>query len=188
MLKIITPIITCILILLGLSNKLAAQSKSEYLQIINKFEQWKSIQFKKGIYATEKKCNLGTVTKDSYTGPTMGIPNDVDISFTDINNDNKLDAIVMFNPSQCDGGNALMNAQIRILILSNGMTYIADDTYIDKIESRFKKGWFSIKKASYGTFFGTYYEYKETDGRCCPSIRRPFIIDYKTKKMEFTGK
>jgi len=186
--KIILQTVTGILFLLGLSCKLTAQSKSQYSQILSKFEQWKSTQFKKGIYATEKSCNLDTMTKEGYKGPTMGIPRDIDISFTDINNDNKLDAIVTFNPDQCDGGNALMNAQIRILILSSGAAYVTDDTYIDKIETRFKKGWFGIEKASYGTFFGTYYEYKETDGRCCPSIRRPFTIEYKTKKLEFTDK
>lgn len=158
------------------------------MQILTRFEQWKSAQLKKGTYATEKNCNLDTVTKEGYNGPTMGIPSDIDVAFTDINNDNKLDAIVTFNPDQCDGGNALMNAQIRVLILSSGVSYVTDDAYIDKIESRLKKGWLSIEKASYGTFFGTYYEYKETDGRCCPSIRRSFTIDYKTKKLEFTDK
>lgn len=158
------------------------------MQILNKFEQWKSAQFRKSTYATEKNCNLDTVSKEGYKGPIMGIPGDIDISFTDINNDNKLDALITFYPVQCDGGNALMNAQTRVLILSGGLSYITDDTYIDKVESRFKKGWLIIEKASYGTFSGTYYEYKENDGRCCPGIRRPFSIDYKTKKLEFTDK
>jgi hypothetical protein len=181
-------IIPGILFLLGLSYNLTAQSKNEYVQILNKFEQWKYTQYKNGVYAAEKNCNLDIVSKDGYKGPTMGIPKDTDISFTDINNDNKLDAIVTFNPYQCDGGNALMNAQIRVLILSNNVGYITDATYIDKIETRLKKGWFHIERASYGTLFGTYYEYKEIDGSCCPSIRRPFTIDYKTKKLEFVEK
>jgi hypothetical protein len=188
MFKIIIQIIAGITFLLLPSNELLAQSKNEYILILNKFEQWKSMQFKKGVYATENKCNPDTVIKKGYHGPTIGIPNDIDISFTDINNDNKLDAIITFNPDQCDGGNALMNAQIRVLILSSKAAYTTDDTYIDKIESGLKKGWLNIEKATYGTFFGTYYEYKEADGRCCPSIRRPFTIDYKTNKLEFTDK
>jgi len=188
MLKITTQIIAGLLFLSGISNKLMAQSKTDYVQILNKFEQWKSTQYKKELYATEKNCIPDTVTKTGYKGPTMGIPKDIDISFTDINLDNKLDAIVTFNPDQCDGGNALMNAQIRVLILSSGATYITDDSYIDKIETRLKKGWLRIEKATEGTFYGTYYEYKEMDGRCCPSIRRPFTIDYKTKKLEFIEK
>jgi hypothetical protein len=77
----------------------------------------------------------------------MGIPTDIHISFTNINNDNKLDALITFNPTQCDGGNALMNAQIRVLIMSNAAGYVTDDSYIDKIESQFKKGWVIIEGA-----------------------------------------
>ena len=166
--------------------KVNGQGKSEYAQIINKFEQWKVIQYKKGTYETKKRCNMDTVSKEGYNGPGVGIPKDMDISFTDINNDGKLDAIVTFHLDQCDGGNALMNAQIRVLILSNGITYVTDDTFIDKIESRFKKGWLNIESATEGTFFGMYYEYKDTDGRCCPSVRRPIQIDYKTRKLTLT--
>jgi hypothetical protein len=162
-----------------------AQSKSEYTQIVNKFEEWKKDRYKKGIYATERNCDPDTVLKAGYKGPEMGIPIDIHISFTNINDDNKLDAIITFNPVQCDGGNALMNAQIRVLILSNSADYAADDSYIDKIESQLKKGWIIIDGALYGSFYGTYYEYKDSDGRCCPSIKKPFSIDYKTKKLTF---
>jgi len=162
-----------------------AQSKSEYAQILNKFEEWKKDQYKKGNYATEKKCDPDTVLKAEYKGPEMGIPTDIHISFTNINDDSKLDAVITFNPVQCDGGNALMNAQIRVLVLSNAAGYATDDSYIDKIESQFKKGWIIINGASYGSFYGTYYEYKDSDGRCCPSIKKPFSIDYKTKKLTF---
>jgi hypothetical protein len=116
----------------------------------------------------------------------MGIPDDIDIFFTDINNDDKLDALVTFRPTQCDGGNALMNAQIRVLVLSSGTSYVTDDKLVDKIESHLKKGWLNIESASSGTFLGTYYEYKDSDGRCCPSIKRPIEIDYKTKKLTFS--
>ena len=162
-----------------------AQSKSEYVQIVNKFEQWKNDQYKKGNYATEKNCNADTVLKDGYKGPGMGIPTDIHVSFTDINSDNKLDAIITFNPDQCDGGNALMNAQIRILVLSGSKGYTADDSYIDKIERQLKKGWLNIEGAFGGHFYGTYYEYRDSDGRCCPSIKKQFSIDYKTKKLTF---
>ena len=186
--KNIIQIIIGFLSLFVLTTKSTAQSKNEYVQILNKFEQWKSTQFKKGLYATDKNCNPDTVTKEGYKGSEIGIPKDINIFFTDINEDDKNDAIIMFTPDQCDGGNALMNAQTRVLILSSGAAYITDDAYIDKIESRLKKGWIRIEEATYGTFYGTYYEYKETDGRCCPSIKRPFSIDYKSKKMEFIEK
>lgn len=91
----------------------------------------------------------------------------------------------LLQPDKCDRGNVLMNAQIRVLILSNGTTYVLDDTFIDKIEGRFKKGWLNIENAADGSFFGNYYEYKDSDGQCCPSIRRPVEIDYKTRTLIF---
>jgi hypothetical protein len=115
----------------------------------------------------------------------MGIPEDINISFTDINDDGKLDGLVTFLPDHCDGGNALMNTQIRVLILSNAANYIADDQFLDNIQQRLKKGWVIIHAVQGGTFYGTYYEYKQTDGRCCPSIKKDLSIDYKTRKINF---
>jgi len=186
--KLTGKILIAAFLFVGFTVRVNGQAKSEYAPIINKFEQWKVIQHKKGTYETEKRCNMDTVTKDGYNGSGIGMPKDINISFTDINNDGKLDAIVTFHPDQCDGGNALMNAQTRVLILSNGITYVIDDTFIDKIESRYKKGWLNIENATGGTFFGAYYEYKDTDGRCCPSVQRPIQIDYKTKKVTFSDK
>ncbi len=177
-----------LLILIGIlfaSCELHAQAGNPYIRIINTFEKWKLDQFRKGNYATEKNCNRDTVLKDGYKGSEMGIPSDINISFTDINNDNVIDGLILFYPDQCDGGNALMNAQIRVLVLSTKSGYIIDDTLIDKVEGRLKKGWLNIERAEYGTFCGNYFEYKESDGRCCPSIKRPIIIDFKTKKLTF---
>jgi len=187
MFKISLQISIIISLLVGqtINNKLHSQTKADYFKIINKFEQWKSYQYKTGKFATDNKCVSDTVSKEGYKGSDMGIPKDIDISFTDINNDKKLDALITFHPNQCDGGNALMNAQTQILILSKDSSYFIDDTYISKIERQFKKGWLSIERASYGVIYGTYYEYKSDDGRCCPSIHRAFLIDYLTKKLTF---
>jgi hypothetical protein len=187
MLKLPLKISIIISLLAGqsMNNTLLSQTKSEYFKIITKFEQWKSYQYKADKFATENNCMPDTVSKDGYKGPDMGIPKNIDISFTDINNDNKIDALITFHPDQCDGGNALMNAQIQILILSKDSSYFIDDKYISKIERQFKKGRLNIERASYGAIYGTYYEYKSNDGRCCPSIHRTFAIDYSTKKLTF---
>jgi hypothetical protein len=167
------------------SPELAGQSTAPYIQILNRFEQWKSTQYKNGSYATEKNCNPATVLKEGYKGAWMGIPKDINISFTDINGDGKLDGLVLFNPDQCDGGNASMNAQVRVLIFSGTATYSTDDSLIDKIEAGLKSGWLNIEKAAYGTLYGTFYDYADEDPRCCPSISRAFMVDFKTKKLEF---
>ena len=77
-----------------------------------------------------------------------------------------------------------MAFQIQVLILSKGTDYFVDDKFFNKIEEKYGGG--IIESVSDGVFFGTQYEYGENDGRCCPSIKKPFIIDYKTKKLTFT--
>ena len=163
-------------------------AQSDYSRIIGRFEQWKKEQYKNGAYETENRCNLDSVSKIDYKGPDVGIPKDLNIYFTDINNDSRLDALVAFHPDQCDHGNALMNAQVRLLILSHGENYTVDQSFIDKIEKDIKKGWLNIESVTDGTFYGTYYQYKENDGRCCPSIKRPIQIDYKSGKLIYLAK
>lgn len=163
--------------------QLSAQSTAEYTQIVTRYEQWKAAQYKAGAYATPGNCKMEVVTKDGYKGPVSGIPKDISVYYSDINGDGRLDGLITFNPVQCDGGNAMMNAQSRLLILSKGAAWTTDDKYIDNIEGK-KDGWFSVNGVSGGTIYGTYYEYAADDGRCCPSIKKPFTIDYKTKKLD----
>ena len=162
---------------------LAAQTNVEYTKILTRYEQWKAAQYKAGNYATPGNCKMEIVIKEGYKGPVAGIPKDISIHYSDINGDKKLDALVSFNPVQCDGGNAMMNVRSTVLILSKGTIWITDDKYMENIESK-KDGWLSVNGVLGGTIFGTYYEYKEDDGRCCPSIKKQFSIDYKTRKLE----
>lgn len=173
--------------LLLLHSVLLAQpaNKSSYTQIVNRYLQWKEIQYKAGTFEPPNRCNWDTARKENYKGPNMGIPDDIDISFTDINGDKKLDALITFFPDQCDGGNAFANTQIRVLILSKGTGYTSDDRYLDNIQNRLKKGWLIVERAQGGTFYGTFYELKNDDGDCCPSIKKKFSIDYKTRKLNF---
>ena len=173
-------ILPFLLLLLCLDSQ--AQSVSAYSQLLNRFEQWRTDQYRTGAYAPAAQCNMETVTRNGYKGPITGIPVEFTVHYVDINGDNKTDALFTFHPVQCDGGNALMNAQDRVLILSKGNTYITDDSFIKKIEAQ-KDGWLSVTGAMEGTITGTYYAYGPDDGRCCPSVKKPFTIDYKTRKI-----
>lgn len=161
---------------------------SEYTQIIHRFEQWKSGQVNAGRFASSSNCNPDSVTKPGYKGPEMGIPKDLNICYTDINADGRLDALVTFSPDQCDGGNAMMYAQSRVIILSKGNSYTIDDTSLDTIEKQLKKGWLRFESALQGTLYGTYYEFTSSDGRCCPGIHRAFEINYSSKKISYPGR
>ncbi len=163
-------------------HSLQAQSTNEYAQVLSRFEQWKTAQYNTGKYARPANCKTEIVMKDGYKGPVAGIPTDMAVFYSDMNNDGKLDGLITFNPIQCDGGNALMNAQARVLVVSKGATWVTDDKYIENIEAK-KDGWLIVTGVSGGTISGTYYAYGADDPRCCPSIKKPFTIDYKTKKL-----
>ena len=182
------PVYFFMLTVLTFCNRLVAQKTNEYNRIINKFENWKVKQFEQGKFATDNNCIPDTVIKETYKGPDMGIAKDLDVSFTDINHDGKTDGLITFHPNQCDGGNALMNAQIRVLILSTPKGYVTDDTVINKIEQKYSTGWLMIENVSENVLYGTYYNYKKGDGHCCPSIKKKFELDYLTRQLTFTDK
>ena len=78
-----------------------------------------------GKYLDAERCNLSYFTDNDLevtkSLPTIGFPSDslIEYHFSDINEDDMLDAIVVYNILSCDGAAALNNAQNEILILSN---------------------------------------------------------------------
>jgi hypothetical protein len=157
----------------------------EKRKILEQFSQWKIKQYNSGRFVTDKNCNPDSALESEDSGLYMGIPNDIKINYSDINQDGKLDGLFLFNPDQCDGGNALMFAQTRVLVLSNGNSYMIDDTLIEYVEKHLKKGWLFMKRPAGGTLYGKYIEYLKDDGRCCPSIQREISINFKTGKLNF---
>lgn len=107
-------------------------------------------------------------------------------SYGDINRDGTEDALVVFNPEQCDGGNASMNIQIAVLILSanNGSNYIVDHKKLEHIKGVPTDMWTTFQRVkSDGKIVGTAYGYKPTDGRCCPSRHATFTYTYPNNKL-----
>ena len=137
-------------------------------QISEIFNQWKISQLSTGKFATENACNPDSALKDSSNSPMMGIPKEVKFIYSDINQDGILDGLALFEPEQCDGGNALMSAQFRVLILSGANGYKIDDTLIGNVERHLKKGFLIIERAWGGVIYGRFIDYKADDGRCCP--------------------
>jgi len=107
-------------------------------------------------------------------------------SYGDINRDGAEDALVVFNPLQCDGGNALMNAQKAVLVLSasNGSRYFVDDTRLENIKGLPDGMWaFFERVTSSGKITGTAYGYSGADARCCPSLKAGFLYTYPSSKL-----
>ncbi len=178
--------IKLILLLTIVVNSSSGQTKqNQYIKILAKFEEWKNTQYQLHNYELEKNCNQDFVSKESYHGYGLGISTDIQIFYTMLNNDNIIDALVCFNPYLCSGGNAYMNSQARILIVSKGNGYIIDDKLIDNIQNKLTSGWILIENANDGDFIGEYFNYKEGDARCCPSIKKKIRINYKNKRLEY---
>lgn len=105
-------------------------------------------------------------------------------SYADLNNDGKVDQMVTFNPEQCAGGNGSMWLQIKVFTISEVNNYISFSS-LDKTLFGHEGIWHYDSIAT-NKVYGTYYEFLEEDGSCCPSIQYLFEVDYKTGKTRIT--
>jgi hypothetical protein len=157
------------LLILGLTIS-SCHEKSKHQKIIAAFENWKEMQISIGNYQV----------KNSEMG--QGIPDEIDVFYTDINQDEIIDGIICFNPILYGGGNALMNAQEKLMIISKNENYEIDNTSLSNLERKLKSGWIHLTHANNGVISGDYYDYKSNDGRCCPSKHKQLEISIKNKK------
>lgn len=148
----------------------SCQQKSKHQKIISTFENWKSTQISLGNYQT-KNDELG-----------QGFPDEIIVFYTDLNQDENVDAIICFNPILLEGGNALMNVQEKLMVVSKNENYELDDSTLSNLEKTLKTGWIHVSNASNGIISGDYYDYKSNDGRCCPSIHKQLEISIENKK------
>jgi hypothetical protein len=154
----------------------SCQQKSKYQKIINTFENWKSTQISLGNYQ-DKNSELG-----------QGFPDEIIVFYTDLNQDENVDAIICFNPILLGGGNALMNVQEKLMVVSKNENYELDDSTLSNLEKTLKTGWIHVSNASNGIISGDYYDYKSNDGQCCPSIHKQVEISLNKKKATLTFK
>jgi hypothetical protein len=122
-----------------------------------------------------------------------GFPSDsteYNFSFADLNNDGRLDGLVVFKPVQCDGGNGSIWTQFQVLILSKKSIYNVSDTLrVDRFASTpfDSLGFYWLNSIANDKIFGTYFEFKPDDGYCCPSIQRPVTFDFVERRLSFIG-
>lgn len=154
----------------------SCQQKSNHQKILSTFENWKNTQLSIGNYQT-KNNKLG-----------QGFPDEIHVFYSDLNQDETIDAIICFNPILLGGGNALMNLQEKLIVISKNEKYELDDSTLSNLERELKTGWVHINNVNYGEISGDYYDYKKNDGICCPSIHKPIEISLKNKKATLTFK
>ena len=151
------------------------------LIIRDKFENWKKEQIKSGQFLDKHKCNPDYV-KTKEPRLFFGFPDSINFKLADVNNDKVTDGLVTFIPDQCDGGNGYIWIQSKILILSEGDTFVTVDNFFDPLQVH-SEGVYLLDSVSKNLFFGTYYQFTEDDAHCCPSIKRQITIKFDTKEI-----
>lgn len=154
------------------------------LILVNKFKSWQKEQIKMGKYLNAERCNLSYFNNNDLevikSLPTIGFPSDslIEYHFSDINEDNMLDAIVIYNIVSCDGAAALNNAQNEIVILSNiNKDYTIKDGFFGRIRDKIGYGNLYVDSLKNNVAYATYQEHLDDDPRCCPSYIRKVEID-----------
>ena len=164
--------------------------------IIALFEQWKQDQVADGNWVSEENCNpewmLAQYEREDFEElniPMLGFETEKEgylYSFGDINLDGKPDGMVSFAPRQCDGGNGLMWLVTNVLLISDSSSYQITDTVdfnVFKNADFNYSGFYSIDSISGRRVYGTYIQFLEDDGHCCPSIQEQVIFDYPKRKL-----
>lgn len=187
-----------ILLICSCSRNKAQPSLGEKETIKRMFHNWQMEEIQKGHYWANDSCNPTWFSahniKETPNDIKFGFPSDSDeyyFSFTDLNNDKKLDGLVVFEPDQCDGGNLMEWKQIQVFILSdNGKYKITDTIDVSKFSSTEfdSSGFILLDSIAKYKIFGHYIQFKENDGRCCPSIRIPVTFDYIHRNIISIGK
>lgn len=172
---------------ISLGVNLAQPASANQLAIQNAYIEWTASQLRAGNYLADSECNLQRVVERMKSGRNgnQGFGTAA-FSYGDINRDGVEDALVVFNPRQCDGGNALRNAQTAVLILSanNGSRYFYDEKRLENLKGLPNNMWAKFKRVkSNGDITGTAYGYRDADGRCCPSLQAAFTYTYQNNKL-----
>jgi hypothetical protein len=165
-------------------------SQSKHIDVLNAFDKWKTEQIKNGKYLDLKNCNVDYVLKHE-NGASQSLPDEMTITYLDINEDKIIDAIVELSPNACDGGNAFINTTYKFIVLSNKSGYrITDDKLFEKMESKIKfedmDGGVNLSPKFLNNKFELSCEaiyYKADDGRCCPSGKKTVTVNIITQKV-----
>jgi len=190
-------IVTFFVVLTGISF---CDNSKEKEKIKRLFMEWQSQEIKAKHFSQKNLCNpdsfrihIRIENLDSITGLIYDFPSDsteYKFSFADLNNDGKLDGLVVFTPDQCDGGNAAEWIQWQVFILSDGENYnVIDTLHLNTFTSKDinYKGFYWLDSISTNKIFGTYFEFKKDDGRCCPTINRPVKFDFTKRELITIG-
>jgi hypothetical protein len=179
----IKSILLCqfLLILFSCGTKQADHAGNKFPNIDSLYLNWLKDKIDSGDFCGEKDCESGSVLKKIEKAETYceyGLPDSATFIFGDINDDGFIDAVANVPIFQCDGGNALRNANILLFFISDGrrgFKTIEDPAQMtDEIRS--------VKQiAPNGEVVLEVLEYGEEDPQCCPSVRKKSYFKYRNE-------
>jgi len=174
---------------INLGVNIAQPASANQPAIINVYKDWKTSQLKARNYLPDSECNLQKVVELMQAGMLTASHGfgTAKFSYGDINRDGRQDALIVFNPRQCDGGNASMNSQTAVVILSieGSSRYWVDDKKLENLNGLPSGMWKIFESVNgSGTISGRAYSYGDKDPRCCPSIQRTFTYIYPSQSLQ----
>lgn len=134
------------------------------------YDSWIRDHIRSGALTPEDNCTMATSQGTDKMGARS--PNVVS---GDLNLDGKADALMYFYSYRCDGGNA-PGSLFQVIFLSSGAGYVLDDKYLKEYNLPGLVTWDSLAN---GKIYGHIRDYAESDARCCPSIIKTVVLDYK---------
>lgn len=165
------------------------EEKKDSSNIETAFNNWVEKQIDAGEFFGADSCkpeyfvDLDTLPEFAYAA--LGVPSgseSIEIYEIDLGNDSLPDALILFYPDQCDGGNASRWIQYQLLAISGEDGYFIQDSYFRQFST--EKGFIHFSKAEGEIIYGYYYEFYEDDAPCCPSVKRPLKLNLRTNLME----
>lgn len=168
-------------------GKSIGKDTGEIKKLRNLFSEWKKGEIAEGRIWAEDSCNGSWMAERHFESKDgeieWGFPDSSEFLFyyADLNLDGKLDQLVTFSPAQCDGGNGSMWTQIEVLTVSENGSYKTRTLIGDGIFSSLgkdKSGFYWYDSIGPDLIYATFYNFKDGDGHCCPSVKQAIVLKY----------
>lgn len=168
----------------------AKKEPPESTALKKEFARWQRNEIKAGRFWADDSCSMNWFADHEYPASAMpwGFPGieEMTFSYADVNGDSRVDQLVTFSPSQCDGGNASMWTKFAILTVSEKGKYITKSLDIEGLYfpgGQGEEGFYHYDSIGTGVIYGTHYVFGKDDGHCCPGTQDFVVFDFKTRTL-----
>jgi hypothetical protein len=181
-----------LLFILGFTS--CKQNKNDYEKVINKFQDWRSIEVSKG-NLWDSCPPIEQVSEDKR----WAISKDFKATFEDINDDGMIDGLLTFQANDCLQGNAAIDESRKaVLIISNKkeQNFYYDSTILKaiiyslstdielRVSKHYRIDFENITEGPYSDISGDCSIWTDDNAHCCPSIKGIFTYSLNSKEID----